>query len=222
MQEPKHHRHDFMIERIAFFSDAVFAIAITLMIIEIHPPLIEKGDTEAIAWHKFQEKLPEFLGLLVSFMLIGGTWLRHHTLFKYADKYDRRFILLNLVLLFTIILFPFSTSFLFNSIFHGAVTRLQIYFYLGVPFLSTLVLYIMYRDVHNNHIGRIADNGFKVSLFSHKAMILSFALTILWIIFVPLKNHYWGYFLLYIGPAMIMNYRRKLKKNAKPQVAAAD
>src|SRR5205085_2124786 len=104
--EEKHYRHDFLIERIAFFSDAVFAIAITLMIIEIHPPIIERGDTEAIAWHKFREIIPEFIGLFVSFLLIGGTWFRHHKLFMYADKYDRRFMQLNMVLLFTIVLFP--------------------------------------------------------------------------------------------------------------------
>ena len=82
MTEPKHHKNDFLIERIAFFSDAVFAIAITLMALEIHPPTVHKGDSAELIWHKFKELLPEFLGLLVSFWLIAGAWLRHHALFK--------------------------------------------------------------------------------------------------------------------------------------------
>jgi uncharacterized membrane protein len=65
--EIKHPKHDFMIERIAFFSDAVFAIAITLLAIEIHPPLVKKGESAEEIWQHFTEIIPELIGLLVSF-----------------------------------------------------------------------------------------------------------------------------------------------------------
>ena len=112
-----HEKNDFLIERIAFFSDAVFAIAITLMILDIHPPSVQKGDTSRTVWGKILKEAPEFFGLIISFLLIGVTWLRHHQLFKYIRSYDMRFMIINLCLLFTIILFPFSTSFLFKSLF---------------------------------------------------------------------------------------------------------
>src|SRR5205085_5557984 len=101
-----------------------------------------------VVWHKFREIIPEFIGLLVSFMLIGGSWLRHHSLFRYVDNYDFRFMLINMCLLFTIILFPFSTSFLFNNLFEGGISKLQIYFYLGVPYASNLILFLMFKRVN--------------------------------------------------------------------------
>src|SRR5436305_7886661 len=130
---PRHPRHNFLIERIAFFSDAVFAIAITLMALEIRPPLVHKGDTAAMVWDQFKELLPQFLGLMVSFWLIGSVWLRHHQLFRYVDNFDTRFMVINLWMLFLIILFPFSTGYLFNSLFRGGSSKLQVFFYLGVP-----------------------------------------------------------------------------------------
>ena len=89
-QQTKHPKQDFLVERIAFFSDAVFAIAITLMILDIHPPVLQMGDASPIVWRKLGEKLPEFLGLAVSFLLIGTTWMRHHQLFSYITKYDTK------------------------------------------------------------------------------------------------------------------------------------
>jgi uncharacterized membrane protein len=211
MIETKHHKNEFLIERIAFFSDAVFAIAITLLIIEIHPPQITKGDSAEVVWHKFREIIPEFIGLLVSFMLIGGSWLRHHSLFRYVDNYDFRFMLINMCLLFTIILFPFSTSFLFNNLFEGGISKLQIYFYLGVPYASNLILFLMFKRVNRKHLEHEADVRFYKGIFAQKWMLIAFTLAILWIIFAPLKYHYYGYLFLYIGPLMIMLNKKKFK-----------
>ncbi|MEP7254433.1 MAG: TMEM175 family protein [Ferruginibacter sp.] len=211
MSEVKHPKHDFMIERIAFFSDAVFAIAITLMAIEIRPPHVSKGDTDAVVWGKFKEILPEFLGLLVSFWLIGGAWLRHHQLFKYVDNFDIRFMAINLWLLFTIILFPFSTSFLFNSIFAGAVTKLQVFFYLGVPLFSNLILYFMYKRVNKKHLKGTADISFRRAVFSQGAMIVAFMLAITWIAIMPIEYHPFGYIFLGVGPIIISIYKKRIK-----------
>lgn len=211
MTEEKHPKHEFLIERIAFFSDAVFAIAITLMAIEIHPPHVSKGDTGGVVWEKFKEILPQFMGLLVSFWLIGSAWLRHHQLFKYVDNFDLGFMAINLWLLFTIILYPFSTAFLFNSVFHGAVTKLQVYFYLGVPLASNLVLYWMYKAVNKKHLKGKADLNFHKAVFSQGAMVCSFTLAILWVIVMPLEYHPFGYSFLGLGPILSVLYNKKLK-----------
>ena len=211
MSEVKHPKHGFMIERIAFFSDAVFAIAITLMAIEIHPPHVSKGDTDAIVWEKFKEILPEFLGLLVSFWLIGSAWLRHHQLFKYVDNFDIRFMANNLWLLFTIILFPFSTSFLFNSIFAGGVTKLQVFFYLGLPLASNIILYVLYKQVNKKHLKGTADLNFRKAVFSQGAMIISFSLALTWIGIMPIEYHPFGYIFLGVGPFIINIYKKRFK-----------
>jgi len=211
MQTNKHPRHDFLIERIAFFSDAVFAIAITLMAIEIHPPKIVRSDTAHMVWEKFREVIPEFIGLLVSFWLIGSAWLRHHQLFRYADNYNMRFMLINLWLLFVIILFPFSTGFLFNSVFDGAVSKLQVYIYLGVPMFSNLILYRMYSLVNQTHLGGKADLTFRKSHASIGAMVIAFLLAITWVMILPLKYHYFGYIFLGLIPVLSYFFTRKLK-----------
>lgn len=212
MADHMHPRHNFLIERIAFFSDAVFAIAITLLIIEIRPPIINKGETDAIAWEKFKEILPEFLGLIVSFWLIGSSWLRHHQLFRYIDNYDMRFMVINLWLLFTIILFPFSTSFLFNSLFSGAVTKLQVYFYLGVPLASNFISYRMYKMVNKRHLNGEADMQFRKAIYTQGNMVISFALAITWVIIMPVKYHMIGYAFIGIGPMLDIFFNKKIKK----------
>ncbi len=211
MTEVRHPRHNFLIERIAFFSDAVFAIAITLMALEIRPPLVLKGDTETVVWNKFKELLPEFLGLLVSFWLIGSVWLRHHQLFRYVDNYDMRFMVINLWMLFMVILFPFSTSFLFNSLFHGGYSKLQVFFYLGVPLFCNVILYRMYKLVNKKHLKGAADMAFKKAMFSQGAMILSFLLAIAWIAIVPLDYHPFGYIFLMTGSLLAFINRNKFK-----------
>jgi uncharacterized membrane protein len=211
MTEAKHPKHDFMIERIAFFSDAVFAIAITLMAIEIHPPLINKGDTATIVWEKFKELLPEFLGLLVSFWLIASVWLRHHRLFKYVDNFDIRFMVINLWLLFTIILFPFSTGFLFNSIFHGVVTKLQVFFYLGVPLTSNLIVYLMYKRVNRKHLKGVADVNFNRAVISQAALIIAFLLVITWVAIMPLEYHPFGYSFFAVIPLLTWLFKKNKK-----------
>ena len=207
----RHPRHNFLIERIAFFSDAVFAIAITLMALEIRPPLVHKGDTAEMVWDTFKELLPQFLGLLVSFWLIGLVWLRHHQLFRYVDKFDTRFMSINLWMLFTVILFPFSTSYLFNSLFNGGVSKLQVFFYLGVPLFCNMILYRMYKLVNKKHLNGQADMAFKKAVFSQGAMTLSFALAICWVAIVPLDYHPFGYIFLFTGALLISLNRKKFK-----------
>ena len=216
MSISKHPRHDFLIERIAFFSDAVFAIAITLLTIEIHPPSLLITDTNADVMRKLGEKLPELIGLIVSFWLIGVTWLRHHQLFKYVDNYDIKFMVINLLLLMTIILFPFSTSFLFNTIFTGFVSKPQVIFYLGIPLCSNLILYLMYKRVNEKHLEQKADEQFHGAIYAQKNLIISFMLALLWIIIVPLQYHPFGYiFLMYAMVIGIIHEKRKKKKLIK-------
>lgn len=210
-QPAQHPRHNFLIERIAFFSDAVFAIAITLMAIEIHPPIVHRGDTAAMVWDQFKELLPEFLGLLVSFWLIGSVWLRHHQLFRYVDNFDMRFMAINLWMLFTIILFPFSTSYLFNSLFHGGNSKLQVFFYLGVPFFCNIILYRMYKLVNKKHLKGQADMAFRKAVFSLGGMVIGFALAIVWTAIVPLDYQPFGYLFLSTGGILDLINRKKFK-----------
>lgn len=112
----KHPKQDFQVERIAFFSDAVFAIAITLLVLELRPPVITKDTTYAQLWPQLVELKWKIASLLFSFILIINYWMRHHTLFKHIHNYNRQIIIANMILLLPIIFFPFSTAFLYENI----------------------------------------------------------------------------------------------------------
>jgi uncharacterized membrane protein len=64
--------------RLEAFSDGVLAIAITLLVIEIHPPELQPGETLA---HELWAQGPSYLAYMVSFLTIGVVWLNHHRIF---------------------------------------------------------------------------------------------------------------------------------------------
>lgn len=105
----------FQLERILLFSDAVFAIAITLMIIEIKPPHLEEGITNIDAINAFLYKTPIFVGTILSFYLIGLYWYKHHDLMRHLVAYDSKMVIRNLSLLLSIAFLPFSTAFVFEN-----------------------------------------------------------------------------------------------------------
>src|SRR6478609_7891198 len=106
-------RNQFQLERLILFSDAVFAIAITLLVIEIRVPQIHaETDPELLSLLQkaLLERSSEFLGLVLSFLVIGQFWLTHHRLFGYVSNYNGGLLWLNLHMLFWIILVPFSSA----------------------------------------------------------------------------------------------------------------
>lgn len=106
----------FQLERIALFSDAVFAIAITLMMIEIKPPHLPHEVSFTAALAAFLKLVPTFTGTILSFFLIGSFWKRHHELMRYMAAYDARVVAMNLGMLLSIAFIPFSTAFVFENL----------------------------------------------------------------------------------------------------------
>ncbi len=146
-------KKEFQLERIILFSDAVFAIAITLLVIEIKIPEIHEDVTDKALLHSLGHLFPKFLGFLISFMLIGLYWTIHHRMFGFVTGYDKKLLVLNLIFLFFIALMPFSTG--FYSEYAGPVElfrkqlKIPMIFYVlnfcGVGFTN----YFMWRHVTN-------------------------------------------------------------------------
>ena len=102
---------EFELERMILFTDAVFAIAITLLIIEIKfPELPENYKISLDLFKMFKHTLREFAGFLVSFFFIGMSWTKHLKMFRYLKAYDNGVIFLNLLSLLFIVTFPFTAS----------------------------------------------------------------------------------------------------------------
>ncbi|MGI8580659.1 MAG: TMEM175 family protein [Chitinophagaceae bacterium] len=105
-------KKEFQLERMILFSDAVFAIAITLLVIEIKVPEIAR---ELVTEHRLAQSLahmiPKFVGFIISFMIIWLYWTVHHRMFGFVVNYNQRLLWLNLIFLLAVVLMPFSTAF---------------------------------------------------------------------------------------------------------------
>lgn len=91
--------------RLETFADGVFAIAATLLVLELRVPTDETNVTRGLLnlW-------PAYAAYLVSFMTIGILWVNHHTLLEHVRRADRPFLYLNVVLLVTVGIVPFPTA----------------------------------------------------------------------------------------------------------------
>src|SRR4051812_24664751 len=86
-------------ERLVFFSDAVMAIAITLMALEIRLPELQPQLTSDQVSAAFQTLLPHIGVYILSFLVIGLYWMVHHRLFRVIRRYDVTLMWLNLIFL---------------------------------------------------------------------------------------------------------------------------
>jgi uncharacterized membrane protein len=91
--------------RLEAFSDGVFAIAITLLVLEIHVP-VTAGPNLA---HELAEQWPSYLAYVVSFMVIGIIWVNHHAVLDHLREANRPLLWFNLFLLAWVVLIPWPT-----------------------------------------------------------------------------------------------------------------
>jgi uncharacterized membrane protein len=115
------------LERFIFFSDAVFAIAMTLLVLEIRVPEVPPHLAAAEVPSKVLALWPRFFGYVLSFLVIGTYWVAHHQTFRYVMSYDMTLLRLNLLFLLSISFIPFPTALLgeygellFSVIFYAA------------------------------------------------------------------------------------------------------
>ena len=146
----------FQIERISFFSDAVIAIAATLLIIEIKAPHIESGTSFQEQINQLKHLVPEFISFFISFTIIISQWARHHELFGSTINYDKKLVTLNSFFLLTIAVIPFSTSYFAHN---NSLEFYLPYIVYGISmFLLTFLNYLLFKHVTNEK-NKLYDNS---------------------------------------------------------------
>jgi len=108
-------KKEFHLERIIFFSDAIFAIIITIMILDVKLPELPKNATEQESRMALLQLLGKVVAYGVSFFVIGSFWMRHMRIYRFVKDFDKKLLVLNLLFLFSVSLFPFALSFWFSS-----------------------------------------------------------------------------------------------------------
>ena len=104
----KREEHEVEFARIVAFSDGVFSIAITLLVLELKLPAEHLANAEL--WHALGEQREKFIAYAISFAVIARFWLVHHSFFSEVKAFDGRLIGLNMLYLGFVVLIPFSSQ----------------------------------------------------------------------------------------------------------------
>jgi uncharacterized membrane protein len=216
---------EFELERMILFSDAVFAIAITLLIIEVKFPELPEDHAASIDLFKlFKPTIREFLAFLISFFFIGISWSRHLKMFRYLRAYDDKVIILNLLSLLFIVTFPFSASaaihikdgFLFPMIIYLA----NIMLVMGSSFF--MARYIFKKKAQLSVPGHDAEKNYIYLQSKYPAILLTTVFIIVTSTYI-ISNYNFEYtsysiYSMFIGVIIMQNKLRKHKpkKNQMP------
>lgn len=188
---------EFELERLSLFSDAVFAIAITLLVIDIKWPELPEN-LAGIRWDQALGPLIfSLVGFVLSFFFVGRFWAVHLRLFRLVRKYDQGLINRNLLFLFFIVLFPFTASGMFGHLQDGFV--LPLYFYLGNLLLVSwanfhLCRYIFYRKPYLSVRGEHSHKKYFYvrSLYTLIAMAAMLGVVVIVALIFPRRIDYIG------------------------------
>jgi uncharacterized membrane protein len=104
--------------RVEAFSDGVFAIAITLLVLTVAQPRTYRNLS-----HELGTQWPSLAAYIVSFAVIGIMWINHHSVFMHLEYVDRGVLYINLLLLMTIAFLPYPTGVLGQALAKGQGTR---------------------------------------------------------------------------------------------------
>ncbi|MFF3613122.1 TMEM175 family protein [Streptomyces sp. NPDC002580] len=138
--------------RVEAFSDGVFAIAITLLILEIKVP--EAGENGGL-WHALGEQWPSYAAYVVSFLVIGIMWVNHHQVFGYVVRVDRTLMFLNLLLLMVVAAIPWPTAMVAEYLREGRASHVAAAVYSLVMVAMALAFQAVWW--HLTRTGRLLD-----------------------------------------------------------------
>ncbi|MGH2553528.1 MAG: TMEM175 family protein [Chitinophagaceae bacterium] len=209
-------RKEFQLDRLILFSDAVFAIAITLLVIEIRIPDIHTDVSDRILLDELAHLIPRFIGFVMSFMMIGLYWTVHHRMFGFVTNFDNKLLWLNLFFLFFVALMPFSTG------FYGEYSGVELFtkrlkipmtFYVLNFCAMGLMNYFMWIRICNPK-NKLADPPVD-TLVAKQAKARSLVVPFIFLLMLPIAYFIGVMYAVYVPmiiPLAIMLMGRRIKK----------
>jgi uncharacterized membrane protein len=122
--------------RLESFSDGVFAVAITLLVLGIDVPHVGPHDSLG---HELVANWPQYAAYVVSFLTIGIIWINHHAMIGRLRAADHTILILNLLLLMTVALLPFATDVIATYLRHSQARSLAAVIYAGAYLLMGIM-----------------------------------------------------------------------------------
>jgi uncharacterized membrane protein len=200
-----------LVDRLIIFSDAVVAIAITLLAIDLPVPA---GHSVSQFWASVRNNSGHYAAFFISFVAIAAAWSHHHDMFGYARSMDSRLRALNFAWLFTIVLNPFATK-LLTSQHHAplSVHALQFGFYALVQALnSAALLAILHHMATHSDAPGIPSSVVTTATWQTVGTLVGFGLSIP--VFFATR---YGWALWFAGPLVVQQvYRARHRARPKP------
>ncbi len=196
------------LDRLIFFSDAIFAIVMTLLILDIRAPddvPSNRAATEVpiLVWALW----PKFFSYVLSFLVIGTYWIAHHQTFRYVRSYNRTLLWLNLVFLLSISFIPFPTDLLGE---YGEL-RFSVIFYAASLGMARLLLAVVWWYIVAGPIrtGSDLDPGLARYHFFRSLMIPALFFLSIGISLVSVNAAVASWLLLFVADVMMWRLQRR-------------
>jgi uncharacterized membrane protein len=186
------------VERLTFFADAVVAIAITLLALELPVP---HGSSASALWHDAWAHHDEYLAFVISFMVISAHWRGHHGLFQYVTYLDGRLPGLTMGWLFAQVVTPFAT----RVITGDGEFALRFSFYAVVQLAAFVMFTLIIREIQRKHLYRDVTPAD----FFRRAYLREAGMAVGFLVSIPVSFFTgWAYVCWAAGPLIFKALRR--------------
>ncbi len=196
-------------ERILGFSDAVFSIAMTLLVLEVAIPTY-RSVNESGTWGVLAERIPNFIGFVVSFFVTAFYWIDYLRISRYATSFDMKLLWINIFVLFFVVLLPFSTAFYVNGI---NFIEPFVFYSINLALIALMIL-IFIRAVAKKEKG---NSGMNRSVRNWESMKMTNT-TIIWVLaaliaFVEINVARVFFILIFVfNPIIDRYYKKRMSK----------
>lgn len=195
--------------RLEAFSDGVFAVAITLLVLNLHVPDLATSVVSKELPHELFDLWPKLLIYMLSFVIVGIYWVAHHNTFHYIKRSDRNLLWINILLMMCIVFIPFPTA----LIGQYPEQQISVVIYAGTLVITGCTLQLLWWYATSNY--RLVDReidpqlvqgatrrnlmapliyllSIGISFLSVEASLVFFILVPVYYIFPGRVDHHWS------------------------------
>jgi len=184
-------------ERTKAFTDAVVAIAMTLLILPLMESVVEASREDGTAAEWFTENLGELLFFVLSFVLIAAFWLSHHRLFERIHHVTGPLLILNFAWMFTIVWLPVATA-TFGLVPNDVVQKTL---YIGALFSTSVIMAVLGLYVlRHPELHRIPPQRLRSGILAEVIASVVFAITFVVAVAFPAIGYWSMVLLVLVGP----------------------
>jgi uncharacterized membrane protein len=179
--------------RLEALSDGIFAFAMTLLVLSLTVPMVTESEAQLVLPGKLAQIWPEFLLFVIAFFILSGFWLSHHRILSPVRYVDQWVIRINFLVLFFVVLIPFTTS---VSGDYSHVLEAVLLFHVNL-LIGSLMLTLLWLYIRHNFTKLSSGEPAPFELGLYRSVIIpSVCMLAIGVSFVSPSNSMWSYALI--------------------------